>query len=436
MASFPLFDDPNARCAADDDDEFDEFMMRGFASQLGFAVDENLFAEAVPDAGDWRDQSDDVSAGVDVARERAWNQADLEFKNIKKQFYISIPNEEDENAEPTLRKPTVEELLDRFFGETSPVFVAFKRRLNMSHAKFQQFLGTFYYTCGINMSLSDVTSEKDMMEGAVNLLMSQAEYMTIWKQISAAGLPKSRGDGTTTGRRGYVEFWREVEDTLNTFLRENFIQGFEGRMMVTVDDDKMHHQSKTGDGGPKLTQHVRDNRRGYTCHQAVLSASLVLVGARCDGRGDTTATSTEKLMKNQLAPAEGNSENSFGDTSFYFDRGYMTYGHLTSVVKWGGDIESATLRRQRWNPFTYDQKIGKGDNRTEAPTDSAKNLLRKEIQLPGGKMATSHAYCNGNGGVTLGLSTAHRQNEWDFVLKNPADRELYNDEEKRQKMWY
>lgn len=80
--------------------------------------------------------------------------------------------------------------------------------------------------------------------------------------------------------------------------------------------------------------------------------------------------------------------------------------------------------------------FGSNDNRTDVSENGAKNFLRKEMQLEGGVKATSFAYINGTGGVVLGLSTVNRGNEWDFVLKNPGNRRLYDDPSTRSKMWY
>ena len=61
-----------------------------------------------------------------------------------------------------------------------------------------------------------------------------------------------------------------------------------------IDDDKVHRSSGHDSDrcGLQEHQHVRDNRRGFTAHHIVQSASQILAGIKFDGYGDTTLSST------------------------------------------------------------------------------------------------------------------------------------------------
>ena len=436
--SFPFYDDSRAQCAVglDEDDDFDETMASyEHGSSIPRDADIAAMNKNAPDASKWKDQTGPVRIGVDDARYRANIQADLEFQSIKKQ--LEVTEVDDGGNVHNTRLPTINELQDRFFGAHSQMYQLFHRKIGLTHEQYLLFLGTFYYTCAIDMGLADMINEDEIMK--TEIFMPIDEYMATWKLISEVGLPKEGGDGSTVGHRGAKEFWREVEDALNDFLRETFVLGYDKNidLVATIDDDKQHFQTARSLGGPKLTQHVRDNRRGFTCHQMVMSASLLLIGARYEGRGDTTNTTTLNMIKTQLAPAEGtNSNQMLQNCYFNFDRGYMGWSHMIAICSMSGGLPSGTEKRAKWFPFTYRTKLAEGDNRVDVSEKGPRNLLRKEYTPSGCPKITGFAYVNGNGGVTLGLTTEHRQNEWDFVCRNPSDRSKYKDNEQRASLWF
>jgi hypothetical protein len=88
-----------------------------------------------------------------------------------------------------------------------------------------------------------------------------------------------------------------------------FVEGFENYMCVTIDDDKMHHQiGRTDLRGLKLTQHVRDNKKGFVAHTAFYTASGLPLGVEWEHSNDDSITAaTERLIRSQLSPASGQS---------------------------------------------------------------------------------------------------------------------------------
>ena len=84
----------------------------------------------------------------------------------------------------------------------------------------------------------------------------------------------------------------------------------EGCMQVTIDDDKVHYHITriAKDFEPKPKQHVRDNRRGFTCDTAVFTATGVPVGVHVQGKHDSTTTSTNSLIQMQFVPADGGND--------------------------------------------------------------------------------------------------------------------------------
>jgi hypothetical protein len=71
-----------------------------------------------------------------------------------------------------------------------------------------------------------------------------------------------------------------VKNALNEMCRELFIEGFQEYMRIIIDDDKMHYQidKATNTQGLKVTQHVRDNRKGFVAHTTCYTASGLPIG--------------------------------------------------------------------------------------------------------------------------------------------------------------
>jgi hypothetical protein len=82
---------------------------------------------------------------------------------------------------------------------------------------------------------------------------------------------------------GSVPLWKDLQTALNRSLRELFTQGIKQYLTnpaITIDDDKMHYAAnpRAPTDGLKLTQHVKDNRKGFVDNHIVLTASGTLLG--------------------------------------------------------------------------------------------------------------------------------------------------------------
>ena len=172
---------------------------------------------------------------------------------------------------------------------------------------------------GLSFSLATLDTLLHDDDHKSDNLATPEEYKLFWMEVADADMPEDRGDHTTTGQRGHLPFWRQVENTINSVLREFAIVGCTDKMRPVRDDHKDHYNIHGQTfGGPKETQHVRDNVRGFTCHQTVASASQTLHGVTYDGPGDTTMTSTERLIRQQFTPGIGtNTNRSLVDISFF-----------------------------------------------------------------------------------------------------------------------
>ena len=337
---FHFYDDPRALFVCDEDDDLAEtFIQNDFTSSLGFSEEElSRMAMDAPPVDSWKDPTDtEVFVGVDIARKCTLEQASAEFDFIRKRL-----TESNVISDPS--HFTEEELVLRLFGPDSEVYNTLSKHipyLKDDYKLFARCLGTYFWCCAVDQTLQELYDDEDFNK--TELLATLEEYLLFWQAVATACLPQDRGDSTTNYHRGYVPLWRHLERSVNEMLRELFICNYEGKMTIVIDDDKMHFATSNPVGGPKLSQHVRDNRRGFVCHQMLFAALMVLVGMRYDGHGDTTQSSTMTLIKDQLGPSEGTTiDNVLTDIAFLLDQGYMGYPMLCEICNLGGHIESAT----------------------------------------------------------------------------------------------
>eukprot|EP00978_Attheya_sp_CCMP212_P013521 scaffold33970_cov58-Attheya_sp.AAC.1 len=135
-------------------------------------------------------------------------------------------------------------------------------------------------------------------------LLAKAIYTHLWTQIETASLPSnSDAHSHVAGQT----FWAALEEALNTDIRTKILPSFladEGTesYRIIFDDDKMHFNLGRGKAPAclKMSRHIRDNRIGPVCHEAVLSASGILVGCAFEKVGDKTKSCTTRIIREQM----------------------------------------------------------------------------------------------------------------------------------------
>ena len=192
--------------------------------------------------------------------------------------------------------------------------------------------------------------------------MSKAEYSKFWNMLGSMGKPLEDGS---------EPFWKELQDALNRNLRELFLHGIKDHISsptITIDDDKMHYAAdpNSSTDGLKLTQHVKDNRKGFVDNHIVLTASGTLLGIDFETEGDENSNSSSmRLIRRQLCPLQSGSRvPDLTGYSLLADRLYwsLEFEH-DFVLASGMDVEAATHKRDQNFGFTYDQYQAPGDKR-------------------------------------------------------------------------
>ncbi|CAB9504104.1 unknown protein [Seminavis robusta] len=258
------------------------------------------------------------------------------------------------------------------------------------------------------------------MDGA----MQESQYIKIWKTIGSASTPTPAQRNKNITPTGMVPFWMKLENAYNTISRVLFVEGYGGPMRVTIDDDKAHCRGITYTAGLKPVRHVKDNQNGHTCHTLVHSYSQIPIQIAWERQqGDSAEAATQRCFGNAITPMAA--QGAPGDMRHVYtgqDRGYITEGILHGYfMKSGAKIAAGTVKRQACIPMTYKQQMHPKDKRTDLSPKGPKTLFTKRT-VSHGRNLYCHAYRNGTGGITLGISTEHGEKpEWELVLAHPRD---------------
>jgi hypothetical protein len=204
---------------------------------------------------------------------------------------------------------------------------------------------------------------------------------------------------------------------------------------IVCDDDKIPWEWKTNLAFLQGLRHVRRNRKGFVCHHVVLKASGMLLGFGFEWDLDTTETTIKHLIMSQFFSTRGgNWQLGVPDMTFltaYGDRAYQAKSLLENFFLKGGTGIHGTIARNLCNPFTFDQKLKDGDERTNVPTAGGKTLFIKEAVVHGMPLYT-FAFRNGFKGVILTISSVFDGYEWECVLKDPGDYQWYQRHQQKE----
>ncbi len=146
----------------------------------------------------------------------------------------------------------------------------FNEKLYIEHEDFLKQLGTFSLAAAYNLSKTQIFSKNSFVNAQG--LADEATYQSFWSQVGVSGCKEPSSPSHVRGLR---PLWMDVQSALNETCRELFVKGFDSYMRVTEDDDKMHFEIKNDSDtqGLKITQHVRDNRKGFVAHTTCYTAS-------------------------------------------------------------------------------------------------------------------------------------------------------------------
>ena len=322
-------------------------------------------------------------------------------------------------------------LLEHLFGEKSKLMTVMMRRLKLTYEEVSQFLSTFYFACEFGRSAKQLEEhEKVNYEG----YMDTKTYNSIWNKISVCG---------KDGLSPYI--WRDLQDALNDDCRELFILNTgheEIDFRISWDDDKIRFHYGTAQFrkdkdflvGMKPHQHVQSNTRGVVLDSAVSAASGFLLGVGAIRQEHSSNTDNYKeMLKFTWAHrfnVAASMKTALEGIHFCSDRGYWNPPLILSILEFGGTV-FGTFKRAPWVPLTYDQKMGKDDERVKIDTKRGRSVFQAFARW-NNKMLKILAFRSGSGACSLAGTSHHcdpnTPQVWEFCFPSSAHIREYKSE--------
>jgi hypothetical protein len=116
--------------------------------------------------------------------------------------------------------PTSSDIVHLFFGPDSKIFRIFKDTIKINHGDFIKFMKTFCIQTSYQVSCTELFDKNSYLD--TSSLCSSAEYISIWRQIGKARIPKDPKSSTSLTDT----LWMQLEDALNGLLREFAVEVF------------------------------------------------------------------------------------------------------------------------------------------------------------------------------------------------------------------
>ena len=408
-------------------EDFDtDFLSQDFLKQNEFAdcvlSDDALSDFLTPPQETWKDflpKNHEAIITMNRSKDVQWKLGQAEIAHVRKRIMhlLSIESFEDVNAE---------DLFGLCFGPKNEIGKLLCEELEISEEKYLRFLSTICIQGAYHQTSNQLFGKRSFLNKHVP--MSEEEYNGLWKKI--AEKKKLLADELSTNRRE-KPLWEKMELVLNELFREISIVGREGRISISLDDDKIWaHLSNSGSDdlfGLKYATHVKPNRKGFILHTALSTALTIPNGAAFERGKDITVNCFRRILDflfNQ------NGSTNLRNVSVHSDRGYMIPMLVFEyLLLCGAEVVGTTKRMAQCWPFTYKQKLKPDDKRTLLDTKGAPALLLKWCKA-GAKHIFASAFRNGSDRIATAISTMHTQHHWEGVILNEKELELYKMDDK------
>jgi hypothetical protein len=224
------------------------------AFQEGWMIDDGADDNAILEDGVWTDSCEPRRATVLLGEGvgKAWAQAKVEMESFQATLLKLTGT----------KTPKFDEVFEIIFGVESPVCKLFvEEHIVKSHVEFKRFLATLFLSSAHQSSVKDMFNPRSKINTAG--VMGEIEYGKIWKLIAKSNLSERAAK-----MRRLEPFWLMFERVINEQGKKLFIDPLPGNLVhqLTIDDDKVHIQTRKETAQLKIVRHVKDNVNGHTCH--------------------------------------------------------------------------------------------------------------------------------------------------------------------------
>jgi hypothetical protein len=266
------------------------------------------------------------------------------------------------------------------------------------------------------------------------LLLNEGGSYGIWEQLATVDHAQST---IPFGRREDC-CYEELQAEFNKISRALTISNRNGEIEIVVDDDKVFIEKnpKFETYGLKWTTHVKDNRKGYVCHCAATTCTLMPVCIKWEQTGESSHTCIETILR-QIFKNSGSGYPDLRNVTLFSDRGYWTPTLVYWLLSCGAFIVRTLIRAYCW-PMTYRQEKKDEDKRTFLVTKGPPTLYLKRLQniSTRNQRLTIGAFRSGTDNISLAVSSKHHENQWDYLLLDPNHLHLYQANDLKQFAFY
>ena len=328
-------------------------------------------------AGRWTTNGNFGGVYINKLKIKQWELAQNELNDIKERAKVVWDT----------RSPTYKHVVEYFFGDKSLIWVVFRNRLRWTHQKFLLFMITNTRLSSCRCSTAELFN--DMSAFDTTGVMAKEEFIACWDEICKVGELSS---ASMTANAEDL-FWEQVEDALNTMLKNIVIIGRNGKQIYLIDDDKVHfesHQRNHRHWLVKLLKHVKDNRWGMVLDTLCCPALLMVCNIHTHRKGEKQIDATQQQL---FGSAFGNNalrKPDLSETTFFTDRGYTTKKQHVEVVAPTGANHTGTMARAPSAAYHFGKRV-EGDKRTFIEDFGASALYVSEKTVSGNRKLTQGA---------------------------------------------
>ena len=387
----------------------------------------------------WKDILYDMDGGIVVSvgkgSKETWNQAKDEFEAATMNLDRILKTNGERismDAGMTQSKQvsqsysfaflTSSVVCDVVLGRESRLCYVMTATLGISVEVYWRFLATFFTAAKFGCSMS-ILMEEDYL--VCPGMLSRTNYNHLSQLIAEQGCDVARA----------TPLWRKMEDSFNELAKELFLEGAcekLGHTLIALDDDKCHYnwKSTTNMHTLKKAQHVKDNRRGVTCHMAMFTASGFPVNLLFEREQDTVASCFMRMSSDMFGQGNTQGLPNLTGITYASDHGYWTPDLLFNfVLKAGADV-IGTIKRSPWFPFNYVEgktsKKDASDPQLMTPKEGWKSMWHKSLKWQD-SFLRAVSYCSGTGtSIAFAVSSIHHVTHWDLNVRFDKDTKWYN----------
>lgn len=388
------------------------------------AEDFNALSNVPTSVDLWRDVNQKESPSIlsfDDAKKTNWEMGKKEIQHLQKTIHSTFNNNQNS---PLDSKQLNHSLTVALLGAESKTGQFLCKELDLTAHQYLQFMCTFAIQASYRVSITELYDKISLLKDSVP--MSKANYSEIWRNIATK---KEVAVDIMRTSRSATPLWQTLESIVNAEMKKFAIDNREGRIAISLDDDKIWFANKQAGKSDlfdlKYTTHTKANRKGAVAHTAVSTSLMIPLQIAFERTKDNAASCFVRMLDN-LFGASGTAD--LQNVDLHSDRGYMTRGIVDYLLENGANFTGTTKRLIGCWPFTYNQQINNpaSDKRTLVDVKGAPTLFLKSCRA-GAKSLFASAFRNGSQSVATAVSSLHRGHQWEGVVLSNAEHRAWLD---------